>query len=160
MGNSCLFLKILFLCEIHVVLTGKMSGSFEAESLPALPRPDILLLFDPAQSGMPETAPGRGCWTVRAAVTTTNAASRHVRRHYDPRTHEAKAHVVVPVGGRVVVPIRRTQVPRNVVPTPAPDHAIRPAVHRLRSPMSHICKEAFVYMHIYGAIYRLLLHEK
>ena len=45
-----------------------------------------------------------------------------------------EADIVVPVVGVVVVPIRRTQVLRIVVPTPAAFHAV---VTGSRSPFSH-----------------------
>ena len=48
------------------------------------------------------------------------------------RTRDAKADVVVPVGGVVVVPIRGTDVPRFVVPTAAAEDAIRAAAYSAR----------------------------
>jgi hypothetical protein len=47
------------------------------------------------------------------------------------RAGDAEADVVVPVVGPVVVAIRGTTVPRVVVPTPAPDHPVRPRLRTL-----------------------------
>lgn len=51
-----------------------------------------------------------------------------------PRAQKAEAQIVVPVAGRVVVPICRPAVPGVIVPAAAAFHPVRTAFIRLRLP--------------------------
>ncbi len=79
---------------------------------------------------------------------TKTAASRYLSVYnlfcaiafsYKLGKHEAKAVVVVPVVGVVVVTVRHTAVPGIVVPTAATEHTVAPGCHdRYRLCLAHL----------------------